>query len=321
MDFGGDVLGYWGRNIIQEYDNVLFKKLPGHSGPLAGRQQTQQLPLSKVGFRKTAYPVGILGAGVGGLYTALMLDSMDIKYKILEVSDHAGGCLFTYKFPKGKEYDYYDVGAMRYPLPQKDSEGNYKTGIMKRLGELINYPKLNDGPEPLKSTLIDYYYKAREEGSFLYFNNECYQVSEVSHPPDFCAREMGVESEYVAVGVEKIVDDDVEPFARMLINDLEKQVNKGWEVMKANDAYMSFKYIPSVDLKLPPMHLTTNVINWCEMFDNSTSSYDRRLTEAVLETLAFTKADVETHASPCAMWQFSLGSTQHDLQHHSVCYP
>lgn len=198
---------------------------------------------------------------------------------------------------------------MRYPLPQKDSEGNYKTGIMKRLGELINYPKLNDGPEPLKSTLIDYYYKAREEGSFLYFNNECYQVSEVSHPPDFCAREMGVESEYVAVGVEKIVDDVVEPFARMLINDLEKQVNKGWEVMKANDAYMSFKYIPSVDLKLPPMHLTTNVINWCEMFDNSTSSYDRRLTEAVLETLAFTKADVETHASPCAMWQFSLGST------------
>lgn len=296
MDFGGDVLGYWGRNIIQEYDNALFKKLPGHSGPLAGRRQTQQLPLSKVGFRKTAYPVGILGAGVGGLYTALMLDSLDIKYEILEASDHAGGRLFTYKFPKGKEYDYYDVGAMRYPLPQKDSEGNYKTGIMKRLGELINYTKLNDGPEPLKSTLIDYYYKAREEGSFLYFNNERYQVSEVSHPPDFCAREMGVESEYVAVGVEKIVDDVVEPFARMLINDLEKQVNKGWEVMKANDAYslrayMSFKYIPSVDLKLPPMHLTTNVINWCETFDNSTGSYDRGLTEAVLETLAFAKAD------------------------------
>jgi hypothetical protein len=187
---------------------------------------------------------------------------------------------------------------MRFPLPQKDSEGNYKTGIMKRLGELINYPKLNDGPVPLKSTLIEYYYKAKAGGSFLYFNSERYQVSDTSEPPDFRAREMGVESEYVAVGVENIVDDVVEPFARMLINDLEKQVHKGWDVMKENDAYslrayMSFKYIPSVSLKLPPMHLATNVINWCETFDNSTGSYDRGLTEAVLESLAFATAGSE----------------------------
>ncbi|KAG1811842.1 flavin-containing amine oxidoreductase-domain containing protein [Suillus subaureus] len=181
---------------------------------------------------------------------------------------------------------------MRFPLPQKDSDGNYKTGIMKRLGELINYPKLNDGQVPLKSTLIDYYYKARAGGSFLYFNNERYQVSDTSHPPDFRAREMGVESEYVAVGVEKIVDDVVEPFSRMLINDLEKQVHKGMTAYSLR-AYMSFKYIPSVSLELPPMHLATSVINWCETFDNSTGSYDRGLTEAVLESLAFAKAGSE----------------------------
>lgn len=296
MDFGGDVLGYWGRNIIEDYDDALLKRLPGLSG--ADHRQTPQLPLPKAGFRETGHPVGILGAGVGGLYTALMLHSLDIKYEILEASDHTGGRLFTYKFPDSKEYDYYDVGAMRFPLPQKDSEGNYKTGIMKRLGELINYPKLNDGSVPLKSTLVEYYYKAKAGGSFLYFNSERYQVSDTSKPPDFRAREMGVESEYVAVGVENIVDDVVEPFARMLINDLEKQVHKGWDVMKENDAYslrayMSFKYIPSVSLKLPPMHLATNVINWCETFDNSTGSYDRGLTEAVLESLAFATAGSE----------------------------
>ncbi|KAG2356587.1 hypothetical protein BDR07DRAFT_1422808 [Suillus spraguei] len=293
MDFGGDVLGYWGRNLIEEHNNVLIKKLPKLFG--AGRRQTPQLPLSKDGFNKTGHPVGILGAGVGGLYTALILDSLDIKYEILEASDRTGGRLLTYKFPNGKEYDYYDAGAMRYPLPQKDSEGNYKTGIMKRLGELINYPKLNDGPVPLKSTLIDYYFKAKDGGSFLYFNNERYQVFDPSHPPDFHARKMGVESEYVAVGVEKIVDDVIEPFSRMLINDLKQQVNKGWDIMKENDgyslrAYMSFKYIPSVSLKLPPMHLATNVINWCETFDNSTGSYDRSLTESVLDSLAFATA-------------------------------
>ncbi|KAG2151137.1 uncharacterized protein EDB93DRAFT_295054 [Suillus bovinus] len=308
MNFGGDVLGYWGRNIIHDHDSVLLKKLPGQSEPQAGRGQTpqlpklptlSQLPLSSVGARsKSSLPVGILGAGVGGLYTALMLDSLGINYEILEASDHTGGRLFTYKFPNSEEYDYYDVGAMRSPLPQKDSEGKYKTGIMKRLGELIDYSKLNDGPVPLKSKLINYYYEAREGGSFLYYNNEQYQVSDTSHPPDFRAEKMGVESEYISVGVENIVDDVVEPFARILINDLEKQCTKGWEVMKENDAYslrayMSFKYIPSVNLKLPPMHLSNNVINWCETFDDSTGSYDRALTEAVLESLAFAKADSE----------------------------
>ncbi|KAG1799692.1 uncharacterized protein HD556DRAFT_1439351 [Suillus plorans] len=32
-------------------------------------------------------------------------------------------------------------------------------------------------------------------------------------------------------------------------------------------------------------------------------------------------AVVETRASHCVIWHFPLGSTQHDLQHHSVCYP
>ncbi|KAG1786053.1 uncharacterized protein HD556DRAFT_1450034 [Suillus plorans] len=30
---------------------------------------------------------------------------------------------------------------------------------------------------------------------------------------------------------------------------------------------------------------------------------------------------VETRASHCVIWHFPLGSIQHDLQHHSVCYP
>ncbi|KAG2151158.1 flavin-containing amine oxidoreductase-domain containing protein [Suillus bovinus] len=318
MDFGGDVFGYLGRNIIHDHNSVLLKKLPGHSEHHAGRRHIPQLPtLSKLPLspdgasNKDSHPVGILGAGVGGLYTALMLDSLDIKYEILEASDHTGGRLFTYKFPDSNEYDYYDVGAMRFPLPQKDSEGNYKTGIMKRLGDLINYSKLNDGEIiPLKSKLIDYYYEARRGGSFLYFNNEQYQVSDKSHPPDFHAGKMGVESEYVTVGVKKIVDDVIEPFARMLIDDLEKQVTKGWEVMKKNDAYslrayMLFKYIPSVNLKLPPMHLSTNVINWCETFEDSTGSYDRALTEAVLESLAFAKAD-----SGIVEWKCFNGGSQ-----------
>jgi monoamine oxidase len=72
-------------------------------------------------------PVGIIGGGAAGLYTAMMLQSLGIKYEILEASDRIGGRLFTKRFNKNpqegidapvgdpKRYDYIDMGAMRYP--------------------------------------------------------------------------------------------------------------------------------------------------------------------------------------------------------------
>ena len=51
--------------------------------------------------------VGIVGAGMGGLYSALMLQSLDIPFEIIEASDRVGGRLFTHKFDQGGKYDYY----------------------------------------------------------------------------------------------------------------------------------------------------------------------------------------------------------------------
>jgi heterodisulfide reductase subunit A-like polyferredoxin len=51
--------------------------------------------------------VGIIGAGMGGLYSALILQSLDIPFEIIESSDRVGGRLFTHKFLKGGKYDYY----------------------------------------------------------------------------------------------------------------------------------------------------------------------------------------------------------------------
>ena len=53
--------------------------------------------------------VGILGAGVGGLYTALILQSLGIPFEIIEGSDRIGGRLYTHKFEhkKAGKYDYY----------------------------------------------------------------------------------------------------------------------------------------------------------------------------------------------------------------------
>ena len=54
-------------------------------------------------------PVGIIGAGMAGLYTAMIFESLGIKYQIVDANfEHrVGGRLFTYRFPNGGHYDYF----------------------------------------------------------------------------------------------------------------------------------------------------------------------------------------------------------------------
>ena len=67
----------------------------------------------------------IIGAGVTGLYTAMLLDELGIDYDILEANNRVGGRILTHRFNGDlgynaavgtpERYDYYDVGAMRFP--------------------------------------------------------------------------------------------------------------------------------------------------------------------------------------------------------------
>ena len=61
-------------------------------------------------------PVCIIGAGVSGLYIAMMLDSLGIKYELIEGSGRTGGRLYTHNFPntpkfpnKAGKYQYYVI--------------------------------------------------------------------------------------------------------------------------------------------------------------------------------------------------------------------
>ncbi|KAI5990300.1 hypothetical protein F5J12DRAFT_863110 [Pisolithus orientalis] len=293
MPFEGDPLALYGKNIIEDYHASLTAKLPQ-----LDTDKTDFFDISDESLR--FFPekkVGILGAGVGGLYTALILDSLDVEYEILEASDRIGGRLSTYKFPRGNMYDYYDAGAMRFPLPKKDAQGRYKNGIMKSLAELIIYPPLNQGLDRLSDRLIPYYYKAREgpnlKPGFYYFNGVYQPVSKEPKGP-FRGEEMGVDADYIKAGADAISSDVTKPFVRMLIEDLKHGVKKGWKVMKENDsysirAYMASKYLPSANLELPPQHLPNDVINWCGLLGSSSGGYSHALTESVFSSLAFAK--------------------------------
>ena len=61
----------------------------------------------------------IIGAGISGLYLAMMLDDLGIpglSYDILESRNRVGGRVYTHYFGDQKETEsYYDIGAMRFP--------------------------------------------------------------------------------------------------------------------------------------------------------------------------------------------------------------
>jgi hypothetical protein len=54
----------------------------------------------------------IIGAGVAGLYIAMILKELGISFDLLEASERAGGRLYTHRFSEAP-HDYYDAGAMR----------------------------------------------------------------------------------------------------------------------------------------------------------------------------------------------------------------
>lgn len=79
--------------------------------------------------QKDNFKIAIVGAGVSGLFTALLFDwlnehpklkgKLKIDYEIIEAAQESrvGGRLFTHRFSEA-EHDYYDVGAMRFPENQ-----------------------------------------------------------------------------------------------------------------------------------------------------------------------------------------------------------
>lgn len=125
----------WARLLVREQlareVNILqslpFNKTPGrlHELPIGQTPWTRDsLPQrSKVlkepenRLMRQDYKLCIVGAGIAGLYIALILDTLDIpgiSFDFFEASDRIGGRCFTHEFSK-IPHDYYDVGAMRFP--------------------------------------------------------------------------------------------------------------------------------------------------------------------------------------------------------------
>ncbi|KAG7096239.1 hypothetical protein E1B28_003688 [Marasmius oreades] len=226
--------------------------------------------------------VAIVGAGVAGLLLALRLGK-DTPVDVYEASNRVGGRLYTHRFPGGGEWDYFDVGAMRFP----------DTAVMKPTYDLF---------EELGIPLLNYEISC--DKTWLCYNNIRVQRGDASGQ-EFGARVSkggNVPDKWVDKGVDALMKNVYGRFLAKLRADFED----GYEELMRYDEYSTRSFMAFVELESwkdpnPPgdeypakERYPTSVVNWLETMTSSVGSFDMSLSETILHYYCFAEGLPDT---------------------------
>lgn len=185
--------------------------------------------------------VAIVGAGVAGLFTALLLDwvcenvkDLKIDYDILEASDKTrfGGRLFTHYFddPPKRVHDYYDVGAMRFP-------DNTVMDRTFRLFKFLGIEKIAAGqPSPRKRpedppVLVPYFMEDTKDVCPSLFNDRrtvgrVYEKEGVVDPYDLnkgLLEDQRIPEDLLKIDPSKLFEEAIRPYIEAVKDGLDKR--------------------------------------------------------------------------------------------------
>ncbi|CAF0815698.1 unnamed protein product [Brachionus calyciflorus] len=258
--------------------------------------------------------VGIIGAGISGLYSALILKSLGINFEILEANEnHIGGRVFTYYFTdknkKGKtcrEYhDYAEMGPMRIPKHVTRLVGNQSWS-------LVNYLR-NSNTVKNKPRLIKYNYA--DDNTLYYFNGKKTFSSnpQINDPLGFSESKnggpgSGVPDHYANKPFWEWIEYAIKPFLDLM----DSKPDLSYEFIQQYDNHSVRTSMSTFDGKelrksmglsdyTSPLNPKTNeridkhypqmAINWMETLDAGTGFYDRSLAETVIDAYEFSSGD------------------------------
>ncbi|KDN47264.1 hypothetical protein RSAG8_03743, partial [Rhizoctonia solani AG-8 WAC10335] len=206
--------------------------------------------------------VAVVGGGVAGLRAAMMLGS-NFNVDVYEAGEKLGGRLFTHHFEGGGEWDYFDVGAMRYP----------NTKLMKSAFDLFT---------ELGLELLEY--KILVDENQRAFNLERHTVGDLkintyANDPFKVGVSNGgtVPDQYAKQSPGQLLSDAVKPFIDLLLKDRKKGIQK----LKEVDYHTTRSYLRE-EMKYPP-----GLIDYIETMSFGTGWFDRALAETVFEELCF----------------------------------
>jgi monoamine oxidase len=242
------------RDVVQEYDRVASVESDGPS---------------------VKHRICIVGAGITGLFIAMILDSLKIpglEYDILEASDRTGGRIYSHYFSDAR-HDYYDIGAMRFP----DIE------IMKSSFKLF---------KQLNLPLIPYFLD-QESGSVkcptVY--NDITLIDGEPHGSDpFRVGEAngGSVPDTNVDGVDQLLNGVYEPFKKVMAADFDE----GFKLLMNYDSYTTREILrnppPAKNglSNLEPLDFFS--VQWLETNNTATGLFDQAFSESVMDSFDFT---------------------------------
>ncbi|KAL6715982.1 hypothetical protein ACLMJK_006944 [Lecanora helva] len=239
--------------------------------------------------------VCIIGAGMAGLYIAMILDYLNIEglsYEILEGSDRVGGRVYTHYFsdPKKPEnkHDYYDVGAMRFP----------RIKIMEKTFALLEYLGSKDVP------LIDYVLKSDKEPS-RYNDETIIGKGDESNKDQFkVSKDHGGRiSPELVEEPDKYVTQTFEPFK----DRLRQNWKEGFKHLMEYDEFSVRGFMMSHGNK--PLNEYYS-IQWLETLTDGSGLYDQGFAEGVIDSLDFDYWTEYVDKKNKVHWQCIEGGTQ-----------
>lgn len=223
--------------------------------------------------------VGIIGAGMTGLYAGLQFKKHGIPFHIYEgCKDRIGGRVYTCAEGFGEgNYQYFEAGAMRLPcIPSQ-----------KPVFSLIKYLNSQKVEGKLDIKLIDYSYKY-EQGNLVYVNGERMTLKDANENP--AKLNFRLRPEDAKKTADSLMDEVMKPL-------LKQFQDMGYEKFFEKYDHMSFRYYLG-NCANPTWY--PEKINYVETMTSGTNAFTYGLVESLIEYEDFNSAP---NKEMCGGWK------------------
>ncbi|KAL0953927.1 hypothetical protein HGRIS_005092 [Hohenbuehelia grisea] len=212
--------------------------------------------------------IAIVGAGVAGLYSALLLQQKNVNFHVFEAQDRVGGRIWTHRFTADED-QFFEAGAMRIP---KSSSHESVLDLIRSLNAKTDpVDQVETIPYILNSSGNRVYVNKRltPDGDHFYF----------SDGPRLTAEALGFNLPEPYAG--RTAADLLESVLRPYLKALKEDFDGGFTELLKYDGFSFRLYLSTVE-KWP-----AEVIDFVEVMFSQTNQYTLSFTEIVLQNMDF----------------------------------